>query len=538
MSSKLASYEYDDLGRLVGVKFPDGAFASYAFDGAGNRTTVIEAPASALSPALAVDSFAKRNNGDTFNAAMLVKLSNGELVGWGDNTNGILANGIATATNQPAQKVLFDPNGPLPPFSATIVEWTFTNANLYVIFSNGWAYSAGQNAYGQLATNEATSIVRPYLKRIEYFVTNGKSVTKVWAGGARNTTDGGGCVYFLCSDYYIYACGANGSGNLGAGGTTNQVVPIACVGLPTTSGSHVVDVAVTMSSTNFSAYALISDGKLFVAGYNGFNQLAIGSSTSNVTGGFVSATQTVGATTPNVSNFVALSANGGYTGTVAGMNALGIDSNGDVWTVGYNSHGELGLGTTTQMNRFTKVTALSNVVKAELGCGPFGAGYAINAAGSFYTWGYNGDNNLFKNSTTSPQSTPAVATFVPGLVAQAFFPKWNLMNSISQMFVLTTSGQLVYCGSANGMLGIANTVNPGAYFYIALPRSLSDGTENIIDIFVHGSSTTQRLFLLTDLGNLYATGSNTDSVCTGGIASDTIAASVSCFKLNLATIDN
>lgn len=535
MSSKLASYEYDDLGRLVRVALPSGASATYAYDAAGNRTSVVEIPA--LNPpaaAVTVDSFAKKNTGDFLNNAMLVKLSNGAIVGWGDNTNGVLANGVAAATNQPPQRVVFDPNMPLPPFDETIVDWTFTNANLYVVFSNGWVYSAGQNAYGQLGTGEATSIVRPYLKRIEYFVTQSKSVSKVWACGGRSATDGGGCVYFQTEDKMMYGCGANTAGNLGAGGTAHQSTPIACGGLPNTP-NYVVDVVLnSLYSHGFSAYMLVDDGRLFVAGYNGQGQLGTGN-TSNVTAGFVQAQKTGNAA---IANFVSISANAGWNGTTAAGNALGVDSNGDVWTSGYNGHGELGLGNTTQQTLFTKVTALSNIVKAELGGGIYGMGYALDATGTFYTWGYNAQNNLFKNNTTTPQNTPTVASFVPGIVSKVFFPKDDYLSADAQMIVLTTSGRLVYAGTANGQIGINNTLNPGAYSYIALPRELLDGTENIVDLFVHGSATTQRWFVLTDVGNLYACGNNADSICTGGIASDTIAVAVSCFKLNLVQIDN
>jgi YD repeat-containing protein len=533
MTTKLASYKYDDLGRLVHVAFPSGASSSFSYDAAGNRLVTAEIPASVTpGSAVAVDSFAKKNTGDMVNAAMLVKLTSGELIGWGDNTNGILADGIATATNQPPQRILFDPNTPMPPFDAIIVDWTFTNANLYVVYSNGWVYSSGQNAYGQLGTGEALTIVRPYLKLIEAFVTGGKKVTNVWASGSHGTTDGAGCVYFQTQDRLMYGCGINTAGNLGVGGIVNQTTPalITIAGLD--PARYVTEVHIACPINLFSTYMLMDDFSLYVAGYNLQGQLGVGT-VANVTTGFTPALTTAG----NAS-FKSLSVNGGAAGTSPGGNALGIDSSGNVWTVGYNGHGELGLGTTVSVNKFTKITTtgISNIAKAQLGCGYYGVGYAIDAAGAFYTWGYNGQNNLFKNNTTTP-SLPSQATFVPGIVSKCFFPKGNYLNTSVQLFVLTTSGRISYCGNDNGQLPIADAANPNS-FYIVLPRVILDGTETIVDIFPQGSAALQRIFLLTDKGNLYACGNNTDSVCTGGFSSNVIAAAVSCFKLNIVQFDN
>ena len=533
MSTGIAAYSYDSLGRLVQVTFPNGAQAIYSYDSMGNRTTVLEVPAT-ITPDCCpptVSALPKSLHGDLLNSAMMVKLSTGELIGWGDNTTGALANGVAAATNAPAQRLLFDPNTTLPPFDATIVDWSFTNANLYVVFSNGWVYSAGKNDYGQLGHGD--TVARPQLKRIEYFVTQGKSITKVWALGGFYSTNGGGCVYFQASDFNMYGCGANTSGNLGnaATPTSNVSTPAPCAGIPITP-NHVVDVAIgVVNNLEFSAFMLFDNGALKVAGDNGTGQLGIGS-TTNQTGSFVDAKKT--GSVP-ITNVASVSANGGRSSTTNGGNALVVDTSGNVWTTGYNAQGQLGLSDTTQRTLFTQVTALSNITKAEIGGGRTSYAYALNAAGQLYTWGYNGQNNLFRNNTTTPVSTPSLAPFVPGVISKVFFPNGDgLSSSGAQLIVLTTSGQLTYAGADNGQIGIDSAVNPGAYKYIPTPRQFLDGTETIADIFVHGSQGTQRLFILSNTGNLYACGSNLDSICTGGVASDVMAANVLWFKINFS----
>ncbi len=67
-------------------------------------------------------------------------------------------------------------------------------------------------------------------------------------------------------------------------------------------------------------------------------------------------------------------------------------------------------------------------------------------------------------------------------------------------------------------------VSSGAYSLIPAPMFITDGTDSITDLFVHGTgATAQRWFVLTELGNLYACGDNTDAICTGAVAATTPA---------------
>jgi len=261
----------------------------------------------------------------------------------------------------------------------------------------------------------------------------------------------------------------------------------------------------------------MSDGTVMVAGYNVQGQLSVGSFT-NVTGEFLTA---VNGTFP-IPGIVKISANGGST---AEGNAVVLDSSGNVWAAGYNGHGELAQNDTTNRSLFWPVSGISGVVvDAGIGCGVYGVAYALTSAGVLYTWGYNGQNNLFQNNSTTPVKLAAEATYVPGAISKVFLPKGNNLGTNAQLIVLTTSGLLAYAGVDNGQLGIASVAEPGAFTYLPTPRQFLAGTETIADLFVHGTSTTQRWFILTNLGNLYACGSNVDSICTGGVSSNTMNA--------------
>ncbi|MBU6455554.1 MAG: hypothetical protein KGS72_27530 [Cyanobacteria bacterium REEB67] len=524
MTSITTTYTYDNLSRLQNVALEDSnlvtSSADYSFDTVGNRTQVVLAPppsAPGPAPGPMAAGFPNRNNGDFKNSPMMIMLSTGELMGWGDNATAVLANGTEAATNSLAQYVTFDPNTTKPPAGAKIVDWEFTNANLYVVYSNGWVYSAGSNNYGQLGHGDYLD--RPYLKRIEYFVLNSISIYKVWAAGSYTGTNAAGCAYFQSSTYVMYSCGINAAGAL-VTTTPSTKTPSPCSGINATTLSHVIDVQVAFVGTSCSTYMLLNDGSLMVAGFNTQGQLGINSVTVQ-SGTFVNALNFSG----NVSDAVSISANAG--GTAAG-NALYVDRTGGVWTTGYNAHGELGVGGTTNQRIFTQVTALAAVTisKAQLGGGAYGFGWAIDTTGKFYTWGYNGQNNLFKDSVVTPQAPAAVpaANLPGGSIAKVFFSKGSQgLATTPQLILLTTTNQLVYAGADNGQLSYPD-MHTNAFNRLPMPFELMTGSDTIADLFVHGTGLLQRWFILTATGHLYGCGSNADAICAGAVATSVLAA--------------
>ncbi len=505
-------FGYDGLGRLTGVTFPGtqvspsdptNASITYNLDNLGNRTSVNQVGGSTFPATAQVIGLPKLLQGDHINAAMMVLLSNGQLVGWGNNTTGALANGESGAFTSPFQIPVFDQNTTLPPPGVTIVDWAFINSNLYVVYSDGTVFAAGGNAYGQLGFGD--TVARPYLKRIDYFVNQGIIVTGVWAAGSSSLTNGGGCVYFNTSAG-LYACGANAAGNLGNASTPTSSVltPAPCAGVPPTE--TVTNVVLSAVSGNFSAYVLCASGDLYVAGYNAQGQLGT-NSTTNVTGAFV-APYSAPWPGPTFAPIVSVAATGGSSGG----SALILDANGYLWGTGYNAYSQIFPATTTARSQFTNLN-LGNGVACGIGGGYLGYSYLLESTGVLNIWGDNANNNLFLNNTTSPGF--GTAPFLPDAAAQIFFPRCDALSA-AQLIVLTASGRLIYAGAANGLNGVNNSQYPGAFYYIAMPASIINRSENVASVFVHGTGATQRLFILTDQGNLYASGDNTSSVCAGG----------------------
>lgn len=131
-------------------------------------------------------------------------------------------------------------------------------------------------------------------------------------------------------------------------------------------------------------------------------------------------------------------------------NAYALDNNGDVWVVGRNVEGQLGLNTNTNINTWTKTT-LSNI--KEIAAGYYHA-YALDNNGNIWSTGKNNYGQLGLNDVTNRKD----------------WVKTNLTNikSIaagdSHGYALDNSGNVWsvgYNGLSNGygQLGLGDTAN-------------------------------------------------------------------------------
>lgn len=80
-----------------------------------------------------------------------------------------------------------------------------------------------------------------------------------------------------------------------------------------------------------------------------------------------------------------------------GYHGMALSENGSVWTWGRNVNGELGNGTTIQQNFPVQVSGLNDVTAIATG------GYyslALKSDGTIWAWGVNGDGELGDGTTT------------------------------------------------------------------------------------------------------------------------------------------
>jgi alpha-tubulin suppressor-like RCC1 family protein len=226
----------------------------------------------------------------------------------------------------------------------------------------------GYNGHGELGNGTTTGSMIP----VEVTGLNG-SVTAIAAGYGHTcvVTNAGG----------VTCWGYNADGELGNGTTTNSSTPVSVAGL--SSG-------ITAIATNYlHTCALTSVGGVACWGYNNAGQLGNGTTTDSDT----------------PVDVTGLSGEGMAISTGAYHTCV-LVSTGEVQCWGYNGHGELGNGTTTDSYTPVNVTGLGGGVKAlavaEHTC-------VLTTAGGVKCWGYNSDGEL-GNGTTIDSMIPVDVT--------------------------------------------------------------------------------------------------------------------------------
>ena len=264
--------------------------------------------------------------------------SDGNTYAWGSNLDGQLGDG--TTTNRLTPVVVQAPTG------VTFSSISIGSFHNLATGSDGNTYAWGWNAYGQLGDGTTTNRSAPVLVK----VPAGVSFTDLNAGGLHSLV--------LGSDGKTYAWGYNAFGQLGDGTTTSRSAPVP-VKVP--AGVSFTD----LNAGGLHSLALGSDGKTYAWGYNAFGQLGDGTTTSRSTPVVVKAPSGVTFTSFNAGR----------------MQSLFVGSDHQVYAVGGNDNGQLGIGTTT--NQSIPVAVTFAVVTGVTFGGVAGTDLALQADG---TW--------------------------------------------------------------------------------------------------------------------------------------------------------
>lgn len=471
-----------------------------------------------------VAAFPSRTPSDQAIPAMMVRMTDNTLRGWGSTFKGLLANNYKTT-----DKLVALASSPIfnVPLSAGeyVIDHVMTQSSLWVLTNNGVVYSSGDNSVGQLGHGDTAD--RTILTRVEYFVTQGIFVTQIYASGADSTDTA--ATNFTRSSFWAldasgkaWACGYNAYGQLSVGNTT------ATISTPTqvlkSGGTPLQGIQKIYTSGTVANNVIfrVTDGAIVngVYGAGANSSSCLGSVSTNIS----SATR-IG----TLANIVDVAMTGS-DGTTPHAHTLLLSStgagNGDVLSCGYNVSGQCGSGDTATKTAFTAITGISNanIIKIGTSGGSNGFSWAYSGTGILYTWGFNIQGACGNNATTN-KLTPAqvVGWSSNSAVAPPFEGKIQKVASYRHsdtdqaVVVLDTDGKMWFTGKDTCFLTDSVGTTVCKLFTPVLLPPLEASGEKIVDIMLHGFNNEYRLFAISSEKKLYAVGENSYGMCTGGV---------------------
>lgn len=175
----------------------------------------------------------------------------------------------------------------------------------------------------------------------------------------------------------------------------------------------------------------------------------------------------------------------GYSGN-HNLSVYVLKTNGQVWTCGWNGHGNLGTGTTTARDEYLQVSGIGTVVKLKISTGLNAVSvYALNSAGQLWTWGYNYFGQLGLGDNVDKTS--------PVLSRSNVKDFWVSSGSHHpQAYVLGTNNLLYSTGCNSwGTLGLGDKNHRNTWTQVSLSSSISG---NITDMCIAENYTTWILY--------------------------------------------
>jgi alpha-tubulin suppressor-like RCC1 family protein len=277
--------------------------------------------------------------------------------------------------------------------------------------------------------------------------------------------------YFVKSNGTLWAWGGNVAFQRASAKTPMQVG----------TWTSVVDVVAFKQARTMMV--LLADGSVYTMGANEYGELGNGttSSTSTYTPFKI----------PGIGSAVAIAA--------GAHNGYALDSSGTVWAWGDNSHGQLGIGSTSDNFAVVQVQGLPSIVAIGAGAS---AGYAIDASGRLWAWGANGSGQLGLG-TSGDMPTPAKTSITDAVFVDGGDDTTYVIRSDKSLWA---TGHGTYGEFGNGQKKNSNT------FVASL-------LTNCIDVSQLWGSTAA----IDGAGNVYVFGNNWDGRLGIGTAEEEVA---------------
>jgi alpha-tubulin suppressor-like RCC1 family protein len=339
---------------------------------------------------------------------------------------------------------------------------------------DGEVWMWGYNGHGQQGVGNTTDRAYGQRANIPYYhfiidICMGKSASN----------NNAATMLALTSTGEVYSWGYNSHGQCGRNGTTNNSTTYTPQ-LVNTFAMKIVRIFAVNGEDAGHCAAITDDGRLLMWGYNGYGQLGSGN-TTNATAGPIEPVIGLNADEKIVHVYL----NGHtYGGTQI------VTSEGRVFGAGYNGHGQLGVGNTTQQNSFTLSTwwTATNADRTVMldtiildgklmpgngGCygewigahfwgatAKHSARFALASTNRLYAWGYGNGYSLIYSLTNTNSGDPYLVYDGSGTVADTRIKLLSIggSSSYNHLFLNIADGR-VLVGGYNGNYGLATSNN-------------------------------------------------------------------------------
>ncbi|MCX8673611.1 InlB B-repeat-containing protein, partial [Bifidobacterium sp. B4001] len=334
-------------------------------------------------------------------------------------------------------------------FSQISLGWFHSAA----IGSDGNLYTWGGNGHGQLGDGPINNQGGPILVDKPQGAPDGFTWKQTSLGDQHSAAFG--------SDGNLYTWGDNEHGQLGDGTTTSRNRP-TLVAKPQGAPDGFTWKQIILGDQHSAAFG--SDGQLYTWGYNEYGQLGDGTTTNRNTPTRIAKPQ---------------GAPDGFTWKqiiLGGFHSAAIGSDGQLYTWGRNSNGQLGDSTTTNRNRPIRVSkpqgAPDGFAWKQVSLG-WQHSAALGSDGNLYAWGDNQYGQL-GDGTNIDRHGPVMVSKPQGTPERFTWEQVSLSDWHSEAF--GSDGQLYTWGDNEyGQLGDGTNTNRNTPILVEKPQGASDG---------------------------------------------------------------
>ena len=307
-------------------------------------------------------------------------------------------------------------------------------------------------------------------------------------------------LHALCRDGSLWAWGYGTHGNLAQGNTSHSYSPVRCKKTGDTPLTDVVEFWPGHGNYN-ACFALTRDGRLWAVGDNSQGKLGVDDGTNDKN----LFTEVVGL--PSGSRVKKVAPCGSSRGAATAV----LLKDGTIWTAGYGDQGFHGNGATTPRHLFGQLPLPSGVSAAVdlWGGGELAQLWFNGDDGNTYACGYNSQGQLGIGSTTGTISTPTRVALPEGITARMISTGGAFAAAHYHSTVMLGSDGRVYtCGQYGqyGAWGAGQSTTP-----LQWPLPVPPDQWDAVEVVAHGYTSAAGFFVRLAGGAVWAAGRNTNN---------------------------